>query len=400
MITISSPTYQDYAPLFKDMPKPCAYVDMDRLNANIAQVLAYAGDANIRIGSKSVRSRAILHHILDNNARFQGILAFTAPEAVWLAEHGFDDIVIAYPVWDASHIRAVAQSVKAGKTIVLMVDSLAHIKRINTLALASNVRLPLCIDIDMSTDHYGIHFGVWRSPVQKRDDILPLVHTIQKSEHVYLDGVMGYEAQIAGVADNAPKQALMNFVKRHLKARSMPQVSARRTALVNAIQDAGVSLRFVNAGGSGSIRSSVADAVVTEVTVGSAFYCPTLFSHYSDYAYQPSAGFVLEVVRQPKPDVYTCLGGGYIASGATGADKAPQPYLPQGAELIDLEGAGEVQTPIHYTGKEKLTLGSPVFMRHAKAGELCERFDALYCIQDGSITQTVPTYRGEGKCFL
>ena len=39
-------------------------------------------------------------------------------------------------------------------------------------------------------------------------------------------------------------------------------------------------------------------------------------------------------------------------------------------------------------------------MRHAKAGELCERFDVLHLVEGDAIVDTVPTYRGEGKAFL
>ena len=39
-------------------------------------------------------------------------------------------------------------------------------------------------------------------------------------------------------------------------------------------------------------------------------------------------------------------------------------------------------------------------MRHAKAGELCERFDVLHLVEGEEIVDVVPTYRGEGKAFL
>ena len=39
-------------------------------------------------------------------------------------------------------------------------------------------------------------------------------------------------------------------------------------------------------------------------------------------------------------------------------------------------------------------------MRHAKAGELCERFDTLHLVQGDEIVDAVPTYRGEGQAFL
>jgi D-serine deaminase-like pyridoxal phosphate-dependent protein len=67
---------------------------------------------------------------------------------------------------------------------------------------------------------------------------------------------------------------------------------------------------------------------------------------------------------------------------------------------VDLEGAGEVQTPVRYRGSEKLAIGDPIFLRHAKAGELCERFAQLLLVQGGVVVETAPTYRGDGQNFL
>ena len=36
------------------------------------------------------------------------MLAFTLPEALWLAGHGFDDLVVAYPTADRAALRALA----------------------------------------------------------------------------------------------------------------------------------------------------------------------------------------------------------------------------------------------------------------------------------------------------
>jgi D-serine deaminase-like pyridoxal phosphate-dependent protein len=96
----------------------------------------------------------------------------------------------------------------------------------------------------------------------------------------------------------------------------------------------------------------------------------------------------------------TCHGGGYVASGAAGVDKLPLPYLPEGASLLPLEGAGEVQTPVAHRGHVPLAIGDPIFFRHAKAGELSEHFNRLLLLSSGKVALDVPTYRGEGKCFL
>jgi D-serine deaminase-like pyridoxal phosphate-dependent protein len=135
---------------------------------------------------------------------------------------------------------------------------------------------------------------------------------------------------------------------------------------------------------------------VTEIAAGSGFYAPTLFDRYSDFTLTPAAAFALPVVRKPSRKVATLLGGGYIASGAAGPDRLPEPWLPEGLRLDSLEGAGEVQTPVIGDAAASLKVGDQVLLRHAKAGELCERFDSLYLVQAGEVVDEVPTYRGEG----
>ena len=46
-----------------------------------------------------------------------------------------------------------------------------------------------------------------------------------------------------------------------------------------------------------------------------------------------------------------------------------------------MEGAGEVQTPVHGRAAASLSVGDNVYLRHAKAGELCERFETLHLVQ-------------------
>jgi D-serine deaminase-like pyridoxal phosphate-dependent protein len=156
----------------------------------------------------------------------------------------------------------------------------------------------------------------------------------------------------------------------------------------------------VNGGGTGSIERTAAEPAVTEITAGSGFYAPTLFDHYSTFSLRPAAFFALPVVRRPSAGVATVLGGGYIASGAAEKTRLPEPALPAGLKLDPREGAGEVQTPLLGPGARALRVGDRVYFRHAKAGELCERFESLLLVEGGRVVDEVPTYRGEGKAFL
>ncbi len=310
--------YSYYREILRGHPLPLAYLDLDLLRENIRQIAAQAGGKHIRLASKSLRCVAILRRILDADPCFQGIMSFTAREAVYLAEQGFQDMLIGYPAWQVQNIAAVARATAQGAHITLMIDSVAHVEQIETVARQHNVRLPLCIEIDTALSLPGLHFGVWRSPLRTVEQVRPVLERIRRSEHVWLDGLMGYEAQIAGVGDAFRGQGLKNTLVRTLKRRSQREVAERRAHLVEFITSSGIPLRFVNGGGTGSIASTRQEQVVSEITVGSGFYAPALFDHYRAFRYLPAAGFAIEIVRRAGPAIYTCLGGGYIASGAVG----------------------------------------------------------------------------------
>ena len=75
--------------------------------------------------------------------------------------------------------------------------------------------------------------------------------------------------------------------------------------------------------------------------------------------------------------------------------------MPVGLRYLPLEGAGEVQTPLELPRDcPDIHLGDPLFFQHAKAGELCERFNELYLLENGMVVDVVKTYRGEGMNFL
>ena len=393
-------TYRRFKTAFADLSPPFAFVDLDALDANAAQVRRRSGDLPVRIASKSLRCRWLLDYLLSSDRQFQGLMCFSATEALWLAQQGHDKLLLGYPSVDEAAIRGLCAQIAAGKQIVLMLDSSEQGRLLQRIAAEQNVTIPVCLDLDMSSDWPGLHFGVWRSPLRNLEALQALLFHLQPLERVKIVGLMGYEAQVAGLGDQMPGQGLKNQAIRLLQQGSLREAIRRRQQAVALLQAQGHILDFVNGGGTGSLELTATDTSVTELTAGSAFYAPTLFDGYSRFQLQPAAGFALAVVRQPAAGIYTCLGGGYIASGATGIEKQPSVWAPHGARLTDLEGAGEVQTPVQYSGPEPLALGSPVFFRHAKAGELCERFDKLYLLRKDTVVEAVPTYRGEGQTFL
>jgi D-serine deaminase-like pyridoxal phosphate-dependent protein len=377
------------ASLGKD--RPFAYVDLDLFDRNADALVERAGKLPIRVASKSVRSVALLKRVLARKG-FAGVLAYRASEAVFLADEGIRDIVVAYPTTEPEELASLTAAIRRGAEITLMVDRPEHMRILAKAALAASVAIPIAFDVDLSNRLPGLHFGVHRSWLNAANRVEALLAALAQHPELRFDGVMGYEAQIAGVDD-------LSFAARLLKRWLWPKIAARRAAVLAAIRHAGYTPRFVNGGGTGSFEQTRTDSSVTELAAGSGLYSPTLFDGYRAFHHEPAAGFVLAVVRKPERGVATCFGGGYIASGSAGKGKAPTPFLPTDLRLFPLEGAGEVQTPLSGAGAAALKIGDSVFFRHAKAGEFCERFDTIHLIQGDRIIDSVPTYRGQGKNF-
>ncbi|RJS46811.1 amino acid deaminase/aldolase [Nocardioides cavernaquae] len=378
---------------------PFAVVDVDALQANARALVRRAAGKPVRLASKSVRCRGITNAVLATDG-FRGILALTLPEALWLAED-CDDVVVGYPTTDAAALRRLAGDELLASRVTIMVDSADQLDLVERIVGDNGHPIRVCLDLDASLELLGgrLHLGPRRSPVHSADAAVALARDVVRRKGFTLVGLMAYEGQTAGVGDNAPGPLAKRLTVRAMQKASVIELARRRADVVAAVRRV-APLEFVNGGGTGSIEQTVAEDAVTEVAAGSGLYCPTLFDTYRSFRPHPAAFYVLPVVRRPSPEFATVLGGGWVASGASGADRLPTPSWPPGLELTALEGAGEAQTPLTGPGAAALQIGDRVFFRHAKAGELCERVDELHLVRGGAVVATVPTYRGEGRAFL
>ncbi|MGE5292376.1 MAG: amino acid deaminase/aldolase [Micromonosporaceae bacterium] len=382
---------------------PFAIVDLGAFEQNAADLARRAGGKPIRVASKSVRCRALLHDIL-RMPGFKGILAYTLPEALWLARTQVcGDIVVAYPTANAAALAELAADPACASSVTVMVDCAEHLDMIEKAAAGTQGAGPVrvCIDIDAGFRALGglVRAGARRSPIRTPAQAAELARNITGRSTVTLAGVMAYEAQIAGVGDAPAGRPLYAQAVRIMQRRSGAELALRRAAIVAAVRQV-APLEFVNGGGTGSVEKTAAEDAVTEIGAGSGLYHPALFDSYRGFRGRPAALFALPVVRKPGRGAVTALGGGYLASGPSDSARLPRPFLPPGLRLDRNEGAGEVQTPLLGRSAGGLRIGDRVWLRHAKAGELCERFGELHLIEGERIVSTVPTYRGEGKTFL
>ncbi|MDX2676161.1 amino acid deaminase/aldolase [Streptomyces soliscabiei] len=380
---------------------PLAIVDLEAFDANAEDLVRRAGGKPIRVASKSVRCRTLLERVLAKDG-FAGIMSFTLAESLWLARSGFEDILLAYPSADRTAFAELAADPKLAAAVTVMVDDVAQLDLIDSARAGGSEVVRVCLELDTSLKMLGGRFrvGALRSPLHSPAQVAEVARAVARRPGFKLVGIMAYEGHIAGVGDAVAGRPFRSRAIRLMQATARRELAERRAAVVRAVRAVVPDLEYVNGGGTGSVQHTAAEDAVTEIAAGSGLYVPRLFDNYTSFSGRPAALFAQPVVRRPGVQIVTVLGGGYPASGAAGPDRLPVPYLPEGLRYDPQEGPGEVQTPLIGSPADDLLIGDKVWFRHAKAGELCERFDVLHLVEGDTVTATVPTYRGEGRTFL
>jgi D-serine deaminase-like pyridoxal phosphate-dependent protein len=380
---------------------PLAIVDLEAFDANAVDLVRRAGGKPVRVASKSVRCRALLERVLAMDG-FAGIMSFTLDESIWLARAGFDDVLLAYPSADRAGFAELAGDPELAAAVTVMVDDPAQLELIDRARAGGAEEIRICLELDTALHLLGgrVRIGARRSPLREPAQLAELARSVTRRPGFRLVGLMAYEGHVAGVGDSVAGSPVRSRAVRLMQRAARKELAARRAAVVRAVRAVAPELEFVNGGGTGSVQHTAAEDAVTEIAAGSGLYVPRLFDNYTSFTGRPAALFAQPVVRRPGVGAVTVLGGGYPASGAAGRDRLPVPYLPEGLRYDPQEGAGEVQTPLLGAAADDLLIGDKVWFRHAKAGELCERFETLHLVEGDRVTGTAPTYRGEGRTFL
>ncbi|MFB7636499.1 amino acid deaminase/aldolase [Streptomyces sp. NPDC056149] len=383
---------------------PLAVVDLAAFDANAADLVRRSKGKPIRVASKSVRCRALLERVLARDG-FAGIMSFTLAESLWLARSGFPDVLLAYPSADRAGFAELVGDPASVAAVTVMADDPTQLDLIDAArpgGPGSGAEVRICLELDTSYRLLGgrVRVGARRSPLRDPEQLAALARTVVRRPGFRLVGLMAYEGHVAGVGDEVAGRPVRSRTIRVMQAAARRELAQRRWAAVRAVRQVAPRLEFVNGGGTGSVQHTAAEAAVTEIAAGSGLYVPRLFDNFRSFTGRPAALFAQPVVRRPGPGVVTVLGGGYPASGVAGADRLPEPYLPAGLRYDPQEGPGEVQTPLLGAAADGLAVGDKVWFRHAKAGELCERFAQLHLVEGDRVVATVPTYRGEGRTFL
>lgn len=384
-VTREKHDYGYYCDVFAGRPLPLSYLDLDLLEGNIRSVLERSGSKQLRIDARLLQCPQALQRVMRSHARFHGLKCSTVAEAVRLSRfESLMDILVACPTLQHGALDQACAAIAEGHRITLTVDAPAHLDYLAQAAARAGVRVPLCVEIDMSMARAELKGPGRRSAIRSTDTLLQLVEAIAGRAELQFRGVVTYDTQRNHfaewmAADGARADATLN-------QRNAERLHAWRHSLAEALRTHGQHDFLFSCSGIGGMAFNAGHTDVTEITVGAA-----LFGLDPEDPHEvPAAGYAAEIIRRTDHDRYACLVDGHAASLASN-DSLPQPYLPEGACLDTLHGAGEAQLPICYAGT--LDLGDMIFLHPPDTGELCERFSHLLLVQDGAIVGEAETYR-------
>ena len=394
-------TYEELEAIFARVDAPFALVDLDAMWANGRELLARAQGTPIRVASKSVRCRALLAAILERDPGFRGLMTFTLAESLWLHGHGFRDLLLAYPSADRGALAELA-ALDAGGAPILMVDSVEHLDLIEAAAGAGPRPLRVCIDLDVGWWPLGgrLKVGAKRSPLRTPEEARALAQEIVRRPRFELAALMGYEAHIAGLGDRPLGKRLQAPLIRLMKRRSAAEIAERRAAVVAAVREV-APVAIVNGGGTGSIHTTRArarrDRDHRRARASSLPRCSTATPTSSSRPRRCSPCRWCAAPAAPRPRCWAAATTPRAPRGATGC---PRPTCRAACGSTRRRGPARCRRRFPGAAAASLRIGDRVYLRHAKAGELCERFDSLHLVSGGEIVDEVPTYRGEGRCEL
>ena len=117
-----------------------------------------------------------------------------------------------------------------------------------------------------------LHLGVRRSPVRTVADVVALYEAARDIDGVRVVGLMGYEAQVAGLGDRNPFRRWTNPIARVVRSRSVRAVATTRGEIAEALIARGFDLEVFNGGGTGSLTYATEEPWLTELTVDDSQY--------------------------------------------------------------------------------------------------------------------------------
>jgi len=231
----------------EEIDTPALLLDLDKLEANIARMAAFFANrpAGLRPHTKTHKCPPIAHKQIESGAI--GVTCAKLDEAEAMARAGIRDILIANQIVGRRKIERL-MGLAGWTRVMVAVDDARNVADLSAAATSRGVSLRVLVEVDV---------GMGRCGVEPGKPAAVLARQVANSPGLDFEGLMGYE----GHAVMRP-----TFEEREEKAQA---AMALLIETKEQVGDAGLEVRIVSGGGTGTHNISGAYPGVTEIQAGS-----------------------------------------------------------------------------------------------------------------------------------
>jgi len=231
----------------EELDTPALCLDIENVEKNLKYMADFFSEipASLRPHFKTHKSPILAWKQLEAGA--VGITCAKLGEAEILAQAGIKDILIANQIVEPLKIERLVH-LAAYTDVMVAVDSVDNVHKLNIAASEKGVGLRVLIEIDIGMERCGVAPG---------ENALSLVHETISCSSLRFEGIMGYEGHAVMISDPVERK------------RAAEKAMALLVSTSNMIKKSGTPVRIVSGGGTGTYALSGKYPGVTEIQAGS-----------------------------------------------------------------------------------------------------------------------------------
>lgn len=232
-----------------EIEAPALVVDLDVMERNVEAYATFAerNDCRLRSHVKTHKTPDIAQYQHEQTGG--GIACQTLSEAEVMGYNGLTDIYLSYMVVGERKLRRAAHLAEKLDRFVVTVDHPAHVRSLQAAAAERDTTIGVVLEIDTGLGRTGVD--------PDEDDVVGLAASIAARSNLRFDGLLAYEAHVKSQAETEADY-------RRLCHEAMDVAEQ----VVERIEEAGIEVTEVKAGGTATSWYSGSHPVVTEVNPG------------------------------------------------------------------------------------------------------------------------------------
>ncbi len=360
---------------------PCVLIDIDVVRRNLERMAALCREAGCALRPHVKTHKSPYFAALQQEYGATGVTVAKLGEAEVMADHGIDDIFMAYPLIGEPAIRR-ALALAGRVRLILAADCFAAAEAIALAADAVGLSLELRLEVDTGMRRTGVPY----------DQALELARSIARLRGVRLQGIFTFRGLMHdGKTDTDREKCGLQ------EGRIMAELAA-------AMRAAGLPVPDVSVGSTPTAEFCARVPGVTEVRPGTYIFNDMMQLNTGACGREDLAARVLTtVVSTSKPDMLVIDGG--CKSFSTDVPPGVFPYFLQGHGTVEghedmlFERLSEEHgmllrrgDPHEFSPGEKLA----VIPNHVCP--TVNLYDSVYLVRQGRVIDTVPVAARGKSC--